>query len=172
MSKRNKKLYLVHSQMEVERPPLQTVYGRMSSNIQSALHVERYLEAISLCELAMSHCLGVRTAWLQNGQGDNPQFTSINLLIAELTEARQQAILEPDQVATVLYAQVRDWYNDKCQMLPGLMMIGASAKTSHSGDPRIAALAEKGFFLWQLMAALMEHLNVQHCQQDLYTKVS
>jgi hypothetical protein len=172
MSNHSKRLYLVHSQMGVERPALQAIYGRMSTNIQGALHGRRHLEAISLCELAMSHCLSVRKSWLQDGRDDNPQFASINLLISELTATPPHGVTETDQVATVLYAQVRDWYDDKCRMLPDLMMMGAGAENRQTSDPQVVSLAEKGFFLWQLMAALMEHLNAQHHQQDRVARYS
>jgi hypothetical protein len=144
----------------------------MSTNIQNALHARHYLEAISLCELAMTHCLGVRKSLLQSGGDDNPEFASINSLILDLINDGHAPILETDRVATVLYTQVRDWYEDKCSMLPGLMILGLSGKRQKPDDPLLAAVAEKGLFLWQLMAALMEHLNAQHHQQDRVARYS
>lgn len=172
MSKQKKTLYLVHSQLAVEPAALQAIYGRMSTNIQNALHKRDYLQAVSLCELAMSHCLGVRKAWLQNERDDNPQFASISSLIRELTEDSQGGARETDQVATVLYSQIRDWYEDKCRVLPGLMMVGACGRKQQLHDTVVATLAEKGSFLWQLMAALMEHLNVRRQQHDRIAEYS
>jgi hypothetical protein len=172
MDKRKKRLYLVHSQSKAGAPSLQTTYGRMSTSIQNALHAGHYLEAISLCELAMTHCLGVRRSLLQSGCEDNPEFESINSLILDLINDGHGLATETDQVATVLYAQVRDWYEDKCRRLPGLMIAGLSGGRRDSDEPLIETVAEKGLFLWQLMAALMEHLNSQHHQQDRIARYS
>ncbi|MGC2165673.1 MAG: hypothetical protein WA632_06640 [Gallionella sp.] len=161
MGKQKKRLYLVHSQEDVERTTLQAVYGRMSTSIQNAMHNKQCLEAISLCELAIMHGLGVRKAWLQEAGDKNLQFASISSLIHELTEDHNHGSLEVNQVATVLYKQIGEWYDDKCRMLPELIIHGQSGGIQGVQDSLIEAIAVKGAFLWQLMAALMGHLNVE-----------